>query len=34
MYNYLWLIPIMPLIGCIINGLLGKKFIKNEIQGR
>ncbi len=30
MYNYLWLIPIMPLIGCIVNGLLGKKFIKNE----
>ncbi len=30
MYDYLWLIPIMPLIGCIINGLLGKKFIKNE----
>ncbi|HKL25783.1 MAG TPA: NADH-quinone oxidoreductase subunit L [Desulfuromonadales bacterium] len=30
MYNYLWLIPIMPLIGCIINGLLGKKFIRSE----
>lgn len=30
MYNYLWLIPILPLIGCIVNGLLGKKFIKNE----
>ncbi len=30
MYNYLWLIPILPLIGSIINGLLGKKFIKSE----
>ncbi len=30
MYNNLWLIPILPLIGSIINGLLGKRFIKNE----
>ncbi|MFA5514793.1 MAG: NADH-quinone oxidoreductase subunit L [Desulfuromonadales bacterium] len=28
-YDYLWLIPFFPLIGAIINGLLGKK-IKNE----
>ncbi len=29
MYSYLWLIPFFPLVGSIINGLLGKK-IKNE----
>ncbi|MDT8419915.1 MAG: NADH-quinone oxidoreductase subunit L [Desulfuromonadales bacterium] len=29
MYNNLWLIPFFPLVGSIINGLLGKK-IKNE----
>ena len=28
-YDYLWLIPVLPLLGAIINGLLGKK-IKNE----
>ncbi len=30
MYDKLWLIPLFPLIGSIINGLLGKRFIKNE----
>jgi len=29
-YNYLWLIPFFPLVGFIINGLLGKKVLKNE----
>ncbi|MEA3465733.1 MAG: NADH-quinone oxidoreductase subunit L [Thermodesulfobacteriota bacterium] len=29
MYDYLWLIPLFPFIGFLINGLLGKK-IKNE----
>ena len=29
MYDKLWLIPFFPLVGAIINGLLGKK-IKNE----
>jgi NADH-quinone oxidoreductase subunit L len=29
MYDKLWLIPFFPLLGCVINGLLGKK-IKNE----
>ncbi len=29
MYDKLWLIPFFPLLGCLINGLLGKK-IKNE----
>ena len=29
MYDYLWLIPLFPLVGFLINGLLGKK-IKNE----
>ena len=28
-YSLLWLIPFFPLLGSIINGLLGKK-IKNE----
>ncbi|OGR31996.1 MAG: NADH-quinone oxidoreductase subunit L [Desulfuromonadales bacterium GWD2_61_12] len=30
MYDYLWLIPFFPLLGSIINGLFGKKYIKNE----
>jgi len=30
MYEKLWLIPFFPLLGSIINGLLGKRFIKNE----
>jgi NADH-quinone oxidoreductase subunit L len=29
MYDKLWLIPFFPLLGCVINGLLGKR-IKNE----
>jgi NADH-quinone oxidoreductase subunit L len=29
MYDKLWLIPLLPLVGAIINGLFGKK-IKNE----
>jgi NADH-quinone oxidoreductase subunit L len=29
-YNYLWLIPFFPLVGSIINGLLGKKVLKSE----
>ncbi len=30
MYDKLWLIPFFPLIGALINGLLGKRYIKNE----
>src|SRR6056300_729917 len=30
MYDKLWLVPFFPLLGSIINGLLGKRFIKNE----
>jgi NADH-quinone oxidoreductase subunit L len=30
MYDKLWLIPLLPLIGAIINGLFGKRFIKSE----
>ena len=26
MYGYIWLVPLLPLIGCAINGLLGRKF--------
>ncbi len=29
-YDYLWLIPFLPLLGSIINGLLGKKVLRNE----
>ncbi len=29
-YDYLWLIPLLPLLGSLINGLLGKKFLRNE----
>jgi NADH-quinone oxidoreductase subunit L len=29
MFEYVWLIPLFPLIGVVINGLFGKK-IKNE----
>jgi len=29
MFEYVWLIPFFPLVGALINGLLGKK-IKNE----
>ena len=30
MYDKLWLIPFFPLVGAIINGLLGKKILKSE----
>ena len=30
MFEYVWLIPLFPLIGVVINGLFGKK-IKNEM---
>ncbi|NJC89029.1 MAG: NADH-quinone oxidoreductase subunit L [Desulfuromonas sp.] len=30
MYDKLWLIPFFPLVGSIINGLFGKRFIRNE----
>ena len=30
MDNKLWLIPFFPLMGAIINGLFGKRFIRNE----
>ncbi|MBE0500423.1 MAG: NADH-quinone oxidoreductase subunit L [Desulfuromonadales bacterium] len=30
MYDKLWLIPLLPLFGAIINGLLGKRFLKSE----
>src|SRR5258708_9943287 len=30
MLQYIWLIPILPLIGAIINGLLGKRVFKND----
>ena len=29
MFDYVWLIPLFPLIGFLINGFFGKK-IKNE----
>ena len=30
MYDKLWLIPFIPLVGAVINGLLGKKVLKSE----
>ena len=30
MYDKLWLIPLFPLVGAVINGLLGKKVLKSE----
>jgi NADH-quinone oxidoreductase subunit L len=30
MHDKLWLIPFFPLVGAIINGLFGKRFIRNE----
>jgi len=30
MYDKLWLIPLFPLVGSIINGLLGKRILKKE----
>ncbi len=29
-YDYLWVIPLLPLLGSIVNGLLGKKVLKKE----
>jgi len=29
-YDLLWLIPVLPLCGAIVNGLLGKKVLRNE----
>ena len=26
MYKYIWLVPLLPLIGAAINGLFGRKF--------
>ena len=34
-YGLLWLIPVLPLCGAIINGLLGKKVLRNRrLKGR
>ena len=30
MHDKLWLIPFFPLLGSIINGLFGKRYIRNE----
>jgi NADH-quinone oxidoreductase subunit L len=30
-FRYLWLIPILPLAGALINGLLGKRFAKSTV---
>jgi NADH-quinone oxidoreductase subunit L len=30
MYRYIWLIPLLPLVGAAINGLLGRKFRFSE----
>jgi len=30
MYRYIWLVPILPLLGATINGLLGRKFRFSE----
>src|SRR5262245_61795298 len=30
MYRYIWLIPLLPLAGAAINGLLGRKFRFSE----
>jgi NADH-quinone oxidoreductase subunit L len=30
MYRYIWLVPLLPLIGAAINGLLGRKFRFSE----
>jgi NADH-quinone oxidoreductase subunit L len=32
MMNYLWLIPLLPLLGSAINGILGKRFPKSLIS--
>ena len=30
MYKYIWLVPLLPLIGAAINGLFGRKFRFSE----
>ncbi|HET6890338.1 MAG TPA: NADH-quinone oxidoreductase subunit L, partial [Pyrinomonadaceae bacterium] len=30
MYSYIWLVPLLPLVGAAINGLLGRKFRFSE----
>src|SRR2546423_13686714 len=30
MHRYIWLVPILPLLGAAINGLLGRKFRFSE----
>ena len=30
MYKYIWLVPLLPLIGAAINGLLGRAFRFSE----
>src|ERR1051325_3514722 len=30
MYKYIWLVPLLPLIGAAINGLLGRRFRFSE----
>src|SRR5688572_8862593 len=30
MYRYIWLVPLLPLIGAAINGLFGRKFRFSE----
>jgi len=30
MYRYIWLVPLLPLIGAAINGLLGRAFRFSE----
>jgi NADH-quinone oxidoreductase subunit L len=32
MLSYLWLIPLLPLVGSALNGILGKRFIKPVIS--
>jgi len=32
MLNYIWLIPVLPAIGALINGLFGKKFSRSIIH--
>src|ERR1043165_2921963 len=30
MYRYIWLVPILPLLGAALNGLLGRRFRFSE----
>src|SRR5215212_1182831 len=30
MYRYIWLVPLLPLLGAAINGLLGRRFRFSE----